>query len=190
MRNRIDCVKEKHKKLFFCCLSIFTPTANQCVTSIPSSSADRETLSIKHSRSRKMWPFPIAISALHSIYCLWFVGHSTLRPSVSTNFFFPPLSEEDCWCACNFRCTLEVAGEFRPAAPLLCSTYNWCFCSKSLSGCMVIVNEWTWSEQELSASTLTKIILTSLFLFSLPTVKVVKMRRNREQRGRKRGIQN
>lgn len=87
MRNKIDCVKEKHQKLYFCCLSIFTPTANQCVTSIPSSSADRENLSIKHSRSRKMWLFPIAISALHSIYCLWFVGHSTLCPSVSTNFF-------------------------------------------------------------------------------------------------------
>lgn len=36
--------------------------------------------------------------------------------------FFPPLSRKSCWCECNFWSTLEVAGEFRPAAALLCST--------------------------------------------------------------------
>lgn len=65
---------------------------NQRVTSIASSSVDHETLSIKHGRSQRMWPFPISITALHSIYCLWFVWP---QHTVSSCFpyFFPPLSE-------------------------------------------------------------------------------------------------
>lgn len=50
-------------------------------------------------------------------------------------FFFvlPLLLEWGCWCECNFWYTLEVAGEFGPAALCLCSTLNWGFSSNSLS---------------------------------------------------------
>lgn len=118
---------------------------------------NHETLSIKHSRSQRMQPFPIFIAALHSIYsvvCMAKADTVLLFPL----FFFllPLLLEWGCWCECNFWYTLEVAGEFGPAAPRLCSTLNWGFSSNSLSCRTVMLNERTCSEQEGSTATFTR----------------------------------
>lgn len=76
-----------------------------------------------------MQPFPISIAALHSISNLWFVwSEHTHCPSDSTIFCFfvlPLPLEWGCWCECNFWYASEVAGEFGPAAPRLCSTLRW-----------------------------------------------------------------
>lgn len=95
-------------------------------------------------------------------------AHSGLQYSLFFFTFFWSLPY--CWSGvaggeCNFWYTLEVAGEFGPAAPPLSSTLNWGFCSNSLSGCMVILNEWTCSEQEASASTYPKKKMVASFFF-------------------------
>lgn len=117
------------------------------------------------------FPFPSLPSIRSSIRDL--CGRSSLWPSVFTIFFTFFWSLPYCWSGvaggeCNFWYTLEVAGEFGPAAPPLSSTLNWGFCSNSLSGCMVILNEWTCSEQEASASTYPnkKMVASFFFFFS------------------------
>lgn len=91
---------------------------------------NHETSSIKHSRSQRMQPFSISIAALHSISNLWFVwSKHTHCPSDSTIFLFflsfPYCWSGGCWRECNFWYASEVAGEFGPAAPRLCSTLRW-----------------------------------------------------------------
>lgn len=71
-----------------------TAAVNQCVTPIASSSADHETLSIKHSGSQRMWPFPISITAppfnLLSVICMATACSVLLFPLI---FFFPLLEK-------------------------------------------------------------------------------------------------
>lgn len=70
-------------------------------------------------------PKNVTISSFHhcpplnllSVICM-----ATARSVLLFPQFFHPLFERGCWCESNFWSTLEVAGEFRPAAPLLCST--------------------------------------------------------------------
>lgn len=97
-------------------------------------------------------------SSLPSIQStLWF-GWPKQTLSFCFHYFFVLLLllEWGCWCECNFWYTLEVAGEFGPAAPCLCSTLNWGFSSNSLSRCTAMLNERTCSEEEASAATFTK----------------------------------
>lgn len=123
--------------------------------------------SIKPEGSQRMWLFTISITAFYSIHCLWFVWPQH-APSCWFPYFSLLLLERGCWCERNFWSTLKVAGEFRPAAPRLCSTLQRHSYPESFSRCVVIANEWTCSEQEPNPSTSTNIMLASLFLVCLP----------------------
>lgn len=118
---------------------------------------NHEALSIKHSRSQRRQPFPIFIAALHPICSvIWMAKADTVLRFPLFFFLLPLLLEWGCWCECNFWYTLEVAGEFGPAAPRLCSTLNGGFSSNSLSRRTAMLNERTCSEQEGSTATFTQ----------------------------------